>query len=155
MKAIETLRSAFGCPVGLSDHTPGIEVALMAMGVGIDLLEKHITVDRSLSGPDHNFSLMEDDLEQLCRVAMLSSNIMGSGIKSCTSAERTMKKIGRRSIMAARDLPAGHRLTVNDFVIKRPGEGIHPNEINEYLGARLTRDIGLDMPLTREYFLDK
>jgi sialic acid synthase SpsE len=82
--------------VGLSDHTPGVEVSKIAVSIGADLIEKHITVDQSLPGPDHHFSLLPQELKELCDFVKFSGAVLGSPFKTCVESENKMKYIGRR-----------------------------------------------------------
>ncbi|MDD5439077.1 MAG: N-acetylneuraminate synthase family protein [Candidatus Omnitrophica bacterium] len=154
LRVIQTLKSAFGYPVGISDHTPGIEVPKIAVAIGANLIEKHITVDRSLPGPDHYFSLTPDDLKSLVKASRNVEAMLGSPYKRCTEAEEPMKKIGRRSLVAAKDIPAGAKVTPTMLAVKRPGYGL-PTELSDILiGSRTTRDIEEDEPLSWNMFLD-
>ena len=111
LRVIETLKRTFGFPVGLSDHTPGIEVAKIAIAVGANLVEKHITTDQGLPGPDHYFSLTAEELSALVCAAREIEAMLGSSIKRCTDAELDMKRIGRRSLVAATAIPRGSKIT--------------------------------------------
>lgn len=153
LRVIETLKAAFGCPVGLSDHTPGTRTAEIAMARGADLVEKHITIDQSLPGPDHHFSLTPEELTALVDARDEITAILGSPIKRCTSAEDPMKQIGRRSLVAAVDIPAGTPLTEEMIAVKRPGTGLHPELMDVLVGSIAQAAIAADTPLAWKMFI--
>ncbi|MBN1876997.1 MAG: N-acetylneuraminate synthase [Anaerolineae bacterium] len=138
LRAMETLRAAFDVPVGYSDHTLGIEVALAAVARGACILEKHFTLDRSLPGPDHRASLNPSELHALVRGIRTVESALGSGRKQPAPSEADTTSVARRSIVAARDIAAGTRLTRDLLVIKRPGDGL-PASMLGYLVGRITR----------------
>ncbi len=153
LRAIETIKRAFGHPVGVSDHTPGIETALIAIAAGAVLVEKHVTLDKSLPGPDHYFSLDPDELRALVSGARRVYAALGSAVKGCTSAEEAMKRIGRRSMVAACDIARGATISREMIAIKRPGTGLHPELMEPLVGCRTRQDIAADTPLSWEMFL--
>jgi len=153
LKVIQTLKSAFGYPVGLSDHTPGIEVPKIAFALGANFIEKHITIDQGLPGPDHYFSLTPDELKELVKVRDGIEEMLGNPQKRCTEAEKSMKYIGRRSLVAAKNIPAGATITEDCLAVKRPGYGLHPELMKTLIGGVATRDIEYDEPLTWNMFI--
>jgi len=153
LRVIETLKKAFNTPVGISDHTPGIETALIAVAAGANIVEKHITVDQSLPGPDHHFSLDPKQLNQLVSGVNRVSSMLGTNIKQCLDSEMNMKHIGRRSLVAAIDIRHGETLSERHIAIKRPGYGIHPEFLEMLMGKESIVDIEVDTPLTWEMFL--
>ena len=153
LKTIDTLKRAFNFPVGISDHTPGVETALIAVASGANLVEKHITVDKSLPGPDHHFSLDSQELHDLVSGVRRVEAMLGSPIKRCVQAELNMKNIGRRSLVAAIDIEAGEIVTPEFISIKRPGSGLHPMHLETIVGARAEVDIRADTPLQWDHFL--
>jgi N,N'-diacetyllegionaminate synthase len=144
LKAMDTLRERFGCPVGLSDHSLGIEIALAAVARGAALLEKHLTLDRTLPGPDHRASLEPADFAALVRGVRAVESALGDGVKRPMPSELDTRAVARRSLVAARALPAGHRIRPGDIAIKRPGTGISPAELDRVVGRTLTRDVAAD-----------
>lgn len=144
LRAMDTLRVRFGCPVGLSDHSLGIEVALAAVARGAAVLEKHLTVDRALPGPDHRASLEPADFAALVRGVRAVEAALGDGIKRPMPSEIDTRAVARRSLVAARGLPAGHRLTRDDVAVKRPGTGIAPANLDQVIGKTLTRAVAAD-----------
>ena len=134
LKAMHTLKQAFNCGVGLSDHTPGVLTSLIAIGLGAELIEKHITLDQSLPGPDHSFSLTQKELVELTSQAKNVQKMVGNGIKQNRGNENEMSKIARRSIIAKTSLQSGHTLGADDLCIKRPGYGISPHDLQKVIG---------------------
>ena len=144
LRAMDALRARFGCPVGLSDHSLGLEIALAAVARGAAVLEKHLTLDRALPGPDHRASLPPADFAALVRGVRAVEAALGDGDKRPMPSEIDTRAVARRSLVAARALPAGHRLARGDVAIKRPGTGIAPGELDRVLGRRLTRALAAD-----------
>lgn len=149
--AMETMRRAFGLPVGYSDHTKGIEASVAAAALGASVIEKHFTLDKNLPGPDHKASLEPEELNHLVQAIRNVEKAMGDGVKQPTAAERETMVIARKSLVAARDMAAGDALTINDIVIKRPGTGIPPEFVDVVAGMRLSRDVSRDTVLLWEH----
>jgi len=124
--AMQTMSRAFCVPVGFSDHTSGIEVALAAVALGACVIEKHFTLDMNLPGPDHQASLEPDQLTALVRGIRKVENALGNGIKRPTASEADTIRAARRSLVAACDINAGTMLTEKVIAIRRPGSGIAP-----------------------------
>lgn len=146
LRAMATMRRAFGVPVGLSDHTQGIAVPLGAAGMGMELLEKHFTLDRSLPGPDHPFAIEPDELRALVSGVREIEAAFGDGILRGPSEEeaREMYALARRSVVAATDIPAGTVIERDHLVVKRPGFGIAPKLIDVVVGRTARVDIEAD-----------
>jgi N,N'-diacetyllegionaminate synthase len=144
LRALDTLAAAFGCPVGLSDHTVGHEVALAAVARGAALLEKHFTLDRALPGPDHRASLEPAGLRALVAGVRVVESALGDGDKRPAPSEADTRRVARRSLVAARALAAGTRLAAADLVVKRPGTGIAPADAARVVGRVLRRDVAAD-----------
>jgi sialic acid synthase SpsE len=139
LRAMDTMRAAFGVPVGWSDHTEGIEISLAAIAAGAEILEKHITLDRSLPGPDHAASLEPDELAALMRTTRVIEAAMGDGVKRPRPAELPLIPVARRSLHAARALAEGATLSAGDFVALRPGTGVSPALLSHVAGRPLRR----------------
>jgi N,N'-diacetyllegionaminate synthase len=137
LRAIETMRSTFDVPVGWSDHTEGIEIALAAVALGAELLEKHFTLDRNLPGPDHSASLEPAELTRLVAAVRAVESARGDGVKRPTPAELDTARVVRRSLHARRDLPKGHVLVDGDLVALRPGTGLAPAARGDVIGRAL------------------
>src|SRR5271157_356027 len=144
LRAMQTLKSAFGLPVGYSDHTPGIEIAVAAVALGAEVIEKHFTLDRSLPGPDHAASLEPVELEQMVAAVRHVEAALGTGIKAPAPCELPNLSVARKSVVAARSLPTGHRLAPGDLDIKRPGNGIAPKLLPALIGRTLRAGLAKD-----------
>src|SRR5205809_5314929 len=107
LRAIDTLRERFACPVGLSDHTVGTEIALAAVARGAEVLEKHFTVDTSLPGPDHRASLDPAALAAMLAGVRAVEAALGDGIKKPTAAELDTRDVARKSLVTARPVARG------------------------------------------------
>lgn len=146
--AIETMKLAFGRPVGWSDHTIGSTVAVAAVACGARIIEKHITLDRSSSGPDHAASIEPKEFASYVRDIRDTLAALGDGIKRPTSAELDTALVARRSVVAVRDLDAGAIVQEDDVALLRPGTGIPPHLFDLVLGTRLGRSVRAWSPLT-------
>ena len=147
LRAMQTMRQAFGLEVGYSDHTEGAAVSIAAVAMGATVIEKHVTLDRKLPGPDHAASVEPGELASLVRDVRAVELALGSGIKQPGTAERANRPVARKSLVAARDLGAGHVLTAADIEVKRPGSGRSPFLLWEAIGLRLTRAYRAGEPL--------
>lgn len=147
LHTMETLRRAFGVKVGYSDHTMGSAISLAAVALGACTLEKHFTLDRSLPGPDHKASVEPEELTRLIQNIRAVECALGNGIKQPCAAEAANRSVIRKSLLAARNLSKGHKLTIEDIVIKRPGDGISPMELWDVVGTVMTRAVGEGEPL--------
>ena len=148
LRAMLTLRREFGLPVGFSDHTPGIEAAIAAAALGACAVEKHFTTDRNLPGPDHLASVEPRELKALIAGVRGVNRALGSGIKVPAPCELPNLPLIRKSLVAARDLPAGAELTRDMIGIKRPLGGIEPAQLGKLLGRRLRAAVQEDRPIT-------
>jgi N-acetylneuraminate synthase len=144
LRAMDTLSAAFGLPVGYSDHTLGIEVALAAVARGATVIEKHFTLDRHLPGPDHLASLEPTELAQLVTGIRHIEMALGSAIKRCSADESPNLAVARRSLVAARPLAAGDTLDAGAMTFKRPGTGISPMQFWDLIGRPAARDYDRD-----------
>lgn len=140
LRAMETLRVAFGLPVGYSDHTEGIHVSVAATALGATIIEKHFTLDRTLPGPDHVASLEPDELKALVRGVRDVARSLGNGLKLPAPSEVKNIAIARKSLVAASAIAKGATFTVDNLTTKRPGSGISAMRFAEYLGREAGRD---------------
>jgi N-acetylneuraminate synthase len=144
LRAMDTLRARFGCPVGLSDHTLGTAVAIAAVARGAAIIEKHLTLDKTLAGPDHRASLDPGEFVALVRSIREVESALGDGDKRPTPSELDTRRVARKSLVAARPIRAGERLAVEDIAVKRPGSGIEPADLPRVLGRAVRRDLAAD-----------
>ena len=140
LRAMLTLREAFGVNVGYSDHTTGIEVPVAATALGATVIEKHFTLDRSLPGPDHAASLSPVELEEMVRSVRHVAMALGSAIKRVTPSERKNMEAARKSIVASTDIREGDILSPDNLTVKRPGCGMSPMRWDEIIGTPARRD---------------
>jgi N,N'-diacetyllegionaminate synthase len=141
LRAMRTLAEAFGVPVGYSDHTSGIEVAIAAVALGACVVEKHFTISRELPGPDHRASLEPDELASMVRSIRNVEAAFGDGNKQPALEEANTAAVARRSLVAARYIAAGTVLTDNLVAILRPGTGLPPAMRPQLVGRRARHDI--------------
>ena len=149
LRAMDTMATAFGLPVGYSDHTLGIDVSLAAVARGAVVIEKHFTLDRTLPGPDHKASLEPAELRQLVSGIRTIELALGSPLKVPASAELLNRTIARRSLVATRHIRKGERFTTDMMTAKRPGDGISPMEAWSLIGRPASRDFAIDEQLER------
>ena len=150
--AMLTMQKKFGVKVGYSDHTAGIEIPIAAATLGAAVIEKHFTLDRNMKGPDHKASLEPKELKAMITAIRNIEKALGNGIKKPSLSERKNMAIVRKSLVAARNMQAGHILQIDDINIKRPGNGISPMQINEITGKELLKSILEDEVLTPHHF---
>lgn len=139
LRALDTLAAAFGLPVGLSDHSEGFIVPVAAAARGAVLLEKHLTLSRSMEGPDHRASLDPEGFAQMVQAVRQAEAALGTGRKLPNEAEADNARVVRRSLVAARDIEAGQQITKEDLAVKRPGGGLTPYAYWELLGQPANR----------------
>lgn len=140
LRAMCNIRGAFGVAVGYSDHTPGIEVPIAAVALGATVIEKHLTLDRNLPGPDHKASLEPGEFAAMVRAIRNIEQAMGDGIKRPSPSEAKNKPIARKSLVACRPIKAGEIFTTENVTAKRPGTGISPMRWDEMMGRMAQRD---------------
>lgn len=150
LRAMDTLAESFSLPVGYSDHTEGISVALAAAARGACVIEKHFTLDRGLPGPDHAASLEPAELCAMVAGIRAVSEALGTQDKAPQTCEADVRAVARKSLLAARPLRAGTRLGPDDLIAKRPAGGLSPMRLWELCGGRLTRDYAADERLCEQ-----
>jgi N-acetylneuraminate synthase/N,N'-diacetyllegionaminate synthase len=151
LNAMKTMQQAFGVHTGLSDHTRGIHISVAAAALGARVIEKHVTLNRSLEGPDHPFAIEPNELAELVKQIRDVELAMGSGFKKGPSEkELEYYEIGRRSIHAAADISEGEIITKEMLCSKRPGYGIRPKFMDLVVGRRAKRKIMAEEWITWE-----
>ncbi len=150
IRAIATLRRAFGVPVGLSDHFPGVEAAVAAVGIGMDIWEKHFTTDRQRSGPDHRMSLEPAELAAQIRAVRAAEQALGDGRKVPQAAELSTRAVVRKRLCAARALAVGEIITAADLTGLRAESGLPVSAWQATVGRHVTRAVAHLAPLTAE-----
>ena len=144
LRAMLTIRDAFGVAVGYSDHTRGIEVAIAAVALGATVIEKHFTLDRNLPGPDHKASLEPDELKAMVVAIRNIEQALGNGIKLPSASEAKNKATARKSLVAACAISAGEVFSETNLAVKRPGTGLSPMHWDEVLGRKAPRNFAQD-----------
>ncbi len=145
LRVLATLKETFPqAQVGYSDHTPGIIVSLAAAVLGAAVIEKHFTLDRNLPGPDHVASLNLDELAALVHDIRALEDALGNGVKIPAASEWPNRAIARRSLVAAKPIRQGELFTGENLVFRRPGSGISPMRIGDYLGHPAGHDYRKD-----------
>lgn len=144
LRAMYTLRDAFGLPFGLSDHSIGIEASIAAVGMGATVIEKHFTLDRRMVGPDHKASIEPCELRELVDSIRNVELALGDGCKECSEVERKNVVVARKSIVAKRGIVKGEIFTEDNITTRRPGSGVSPMKWFEVLGTKATRDFDED-----------
>jgi N-acetylneuraminate synthase len=144
LRAMDTLRTAFDLPVGLSDHTRGTSVPIAAVARGASVVEKHFTLDRTLPGPDHEASLEPDELKGMVDGIRRVEEALGSRCKRPTRSESKNRRVVRKSLVAADPIDEGEPFTTQNLTTKRPGRGVSPMRYWEMLSQRASRDYAPD-----------
>lgn len=144
LAAMDSLRSAFGLPVGYSDHTTGITAAIAATARGAGIIEKHLTLDKGMEGPDHRASLEPGEFTAMVTAIREVEQMLGDGRKRPADCELKNIPIARKSLVAATDIRAGEVFSVENLTTKRPGDGLSPLRYWELLGQAAPRDYEAD-----------
>lgn len=144
LRAMSSLAMALDVAVGYSDHTEGIEVSIAAVARGASIIEKHFTLDRGLPGPDHQASLLPDQLSSMIRAIRNIELALGSPVKQPSASELKNAPIARKSLVAAAAITRGEIYTLENLCAKRPGTGISPMRLGEVLGRPAPRNFLAD-----------
>lgn len=156
LRAMQTLKQAFQLRVGYSDHTVGTEVPVAAVALGAELIEKHLTLDKEMEGPDHRASLNPAEFGEMVRQIRAIEQALGDGVKWPNPSEEKIKPLVRRRVVAAHDLSQGTVLDWEHLSFKRTNEGIYVEQAEHMVGRRLNASLTEDTPLTwaclGEYF---
>ncbi len=134
LRAMLTIKEKHKVSIGYSDHTEGIEAALAAVAMGAKIVEKHITLNKNLPGPDHKASIMKKELKMMVSGIRKVETALGDGIKRVSPSEKKNIKIARNSIVASKNIKKGEKFTNKNLVMKRPGNGISPMKLFTVLG---------------------
>lgn len=144
LRAMYSIRDAFGVRVGYSDHTEGVEISIAAVAMGACVIEKHFTLDRKLPGPDHRASIEPAGLAELVSAIRHVEMALGDGIKRPGASERRNIAVARKSLVAACSIRSGELFTEHNITVKRPGNGISPMRWDEIIGRRASRHFAPD-----------
>ena len=144
LKAMDTLKHAFGLPVGYSDHTEGMEVSVAAASIGAGVIEKHFTLDRNMEGPDHKTSMEPKAFKEMVEAIRHIETALGNGLKQPTKVEQQISKVVLKRIVAKRDIRSGQVIREEDICVKRNNTGLPANAWDIILGTAARRDYKVD-----------
>jgi N,N'-diacetyllegionaminate synthase len=144
LRAMQTIHKDFDVEVGYSDHTAGIEVSIAAAALGATVIEKHFTLDKNFTGPDHKASLEPNELKAMVSAIRNIEISLGDGIKRLTSSEIVNKSVVRKSLVASKIIKAGELFSFENITSKRPGTGISPMSWDDVIGMKAVRDFMID-----------
>ncbi len=150
LHAMSQMSNHFKLPVGYSDHTPGVEVAVAAVALGATVIEKHFTLDKKLPGPDHKASLEPKELATMVQYIRNVEKALGNAIKTPSPSEIVNITIARKSIHLANTIQAGHLLSESDLIMKRPGDGISPMAMDTVIGKKINKELKANHKLRYE-----
>jgi len=149
LQAITTMKKKLNCLIGFSDHTTSLIPPIIATALGVKVIEKHFTLDRKFTGPDHKASIEPDELTKMIQYIKETEKILGSYEKKPTTSEEKIKLIVRKSIIANTDIKPGLKFTENMLTIKRPCNGLPPSEIKKIIGKKAKTYIKKDTPIQK------
>lgn len=152
LRAIITMKKNLDVLVGYSDHTLGTQVPTMAATMGACVIEKHFTLNKNMSGPDHKASLEPAELKQMVQAVRQVDVIMGFSDKKPTESEKELTEIARKSLVALVAINKGDKFTAQNLGVKRPGTGLAPKYYNEIIGLVSKKDIAADALIKKEYY---
>lgn len=147
LRAMQTMRDAFKCKVGYSDHTMGTEIPIAAVAMGAEIIEKHFTLDRNMEGPDHKASLEPQELKYMVDCIRNIEVALGDGIKKPNASEVKISKVVLKSIVAKAAIKKGDMLTSDNITIKRAGSGIPAAHWDLIVGTKALHDFDIDEPI--------
>jgi N-acetylneuraminate synthase/N,N'-diacetyllegionaminate synthase len=150
LRAMQAMDDRFEVPVGFSDHTTQVETMGLAVAMGATIVEKHLTLDRSLPGPDHEASMEPDELDRAVDIVRNAERAKGSPEKRPVAGEMDTASIARKSLHATTDVEAGTALTTDHIEITRPANGLQPGRYEEVLGCCLSESLSSGDPITDE-----
>lgn len=144
LRAIKTLKKKFNLKVGYSDHSLGIEAAIVSVSLGARIIEKHITIDNKMKGPDHSASLNPKKFKEMASAIRKTELMLGSGKKIPTKVELYNKQLVRKSLVANQKIKKGEKFTVYNLTSKRPANGISPMKYAKILNTRARKNYNKD-----------
>ena len=147
LRAMQTLKDAFKCRVGYSDHTMGTEIPVAAIAMGAEIIEKHFTLDRNMEGPDHKASLEPQEMKLMVQQIRHIETALGDGIKRPNKSEAENAKVVQKSILAKRVIRKGELLSADNLTVKRAGAGISSVHWDVVVGTQAQCDFDIDEPI--------
>lgn len=152
LRFIPTLAKAYPYPIGFSDHSLDIGASIAAVALGARIVEKHVTISRGMTGPDHHYALEPEEFIVLGKNIRIVEQALGSGRKVVSDSEQQKSTQYWRSLHAVRDIGAGTVVSIEDIAIVRPNDGIHPRHLDDVLGMTVCKDIATGEPVVWEAF---
>jgi len=152
LKMIEKIRATFETITGYSDHTTGVDIALASVALGAHVVEKHFTIDRKMDGPDQNFSILQEELQQLSTSSIRIHQALQSQRYGIMPQELETAQNLKRSLFYGKKLKSGDVLTLEHIETKSPGIGLHPKFMDAIIGRKISCDVNADMPISWEDF---
>ena len=153
INVIKKLQKVFKYPIGYSDHSIVDEACLAAVSLGASIVEKHVTIDKSLSGPDHKMSYTIKQFEKLVKKIRDTEIILGTNEKVFSKKEIEIRKMARKSIVSKKNLTKGTKIQFQDLCFKRPGTGISPMKVNKIVGKKTRVNIIKNKIIKKEYII--
>jgi len=147
LRVLQTLKQMYGLPTGFSDHTLGIGVSIGAVAMGAQLIEKHLTLSRSMDGPDHHYALEPAEFEAMVTGIREVEKALGNPVKKVTKKEKALRYDYLRSLHTAQDIQAGEEIRADMVTVIRPADGLHSRYIDEVVGRRAARDLTKHTPI--------
>jgi sialic acid synthase SpsE len=144
LRVINSLKKKFKLRVGFSDHSLGSIASIVAVAIGAEIVEKHITIDKKLDGPDHKSSLNPSEFKLMVDDIRMVEKILGSEIKHVTTSEKKNIYIVRKSIVASKFIKKNENFTIENITCKRPGTGISPVFFKKLLGKKSVKNFNTD-----------
>ena len=144
LRVLETFSKKFKVNIGISDHTIGISVPIASVALGANIIEKHLTLDKNLYGPDHSSSLEPKEFENMVKGIRDIELALGDGVKSPTKSESINKEFVRKSIVAKKYIKKGQTFNVDNLDCKRPGNGLSPFYWDKLIGKTSKRNYAID-----------
>ncbi len=141
LRVMNALAVRFSCNIGFSDHSMGVECCLAAVALGAKVIEKHVTLDQHMAGPDHKASATIDEFSALVRSIRHVEAALGMPEKIFSQEEEDVLRMARKSIVTTRNIAAGELITIKDIAFKRPGTGLSPMERDRVIGRRALHDL--------------
>ncbi|WP_278701465.1 N-acetylneuraminate synthase [Phocaeicola sartorii] len=147
LRAMQTLKDAFHCTVGYSDHTMGIEIPIAAVAMGAQIIEKHFTLDKEMDGPDHKASLNPEELKKMVMAIRNIERALGDGIKQPNESEKQISEVVLKRIVAATPIKEGEVLSADNMTVKRSTVGLKASLWDLVNGRIATCDYAIDEPI--------
>lgn len=148
LRAMQTLEKELGVLVGFSDHTEGITAPILSVALGASIIEKHLTLDKTMAGPDHKASLDPNEFAALVAAVRGAERVLGTGEKRIFASEAEIAKVACKSLVTSRPVKEGEKFTEQNLTVKRPGTGLPPAVFDKVLGKKATQHLPAETLIT-------